>query len=106
MFSSAARRRGMAEATELQCSRRAHIRCAPWNAAGGAVELILSIENDAAVVSVRDSGVGFESALSERLFEPFVQHEQGRDRSAGGLGLGLAIAAGGRHRPLGGNPPA
>jgi CheY-like chemotaxis protein/anti-sigma regulatory factor (Ser/Thr protein kinase) len=64
-----------------------------FTAAGGAVELILSIENDAAVVSVRDSGVGFESALSERLFEPFVQHEQGRDRSAGGLGLGLAIAA-------------
>jgi signal transduction histidine kinase len=64
-----------------------------FTSAGGSVELILSIENDAAVVSVRDTGIGFESEFSERLFEPFVQQEQGRDRSAGGLGLGLAIAA-------------
>jgi signal transduction histidine kinase len=61
--------------------------------AGGSVKLTLAIENDTAVVSVRDSGIGFESAFCERLFEPFVQHEQGRDRSAGGLGLGLAIAS-------------
>jgi len=64
-----------------------------FTSAGGSVELILSIGNDAAVVSVRDTGIGFESEFSERLFEPFVQQEQGRDRSAGGLGLGLAIAA-------------
>jgi len=64
-----------------------------FTAAGGSVELTLAIENDAAVVSVRDTGIGFESAFAERLFEPFVQQEQGRDRSAGGLGLGLAIAA-------------
>jgi CheY-like chemotaxis protein/anti-sigma regulatory factor (Ser/Thr protein kinase) len=61
--------------------------------AGGSVELTLVIEGEKAVVSVRDCGIGFESAFSEKLFEPFVQHEQGRDRSAGGLGLGLAIAA-------------
>ena len=61
--------------------------------AGGSVTLTLDIENDRAVVSVRDSGIGFESAFSEKLFEPFVQQEQGRDRAAGGLGLGLAIAA-------------
>jgi signal transduction histidine kinase len=64
-----------------------------FTAAGGSVELTLSIENGAAVVSVSDTGIGFESAFSEKLFEPFVQQEQGRDRSAGGLGLGLAIAA-------------
>src|ERR1700722_11410569 len=61
--------------------------------AGGSVTLTLATENDSAVVSVRDSGIGFETALFERLFEPFVQQEQGRDRAAGGLGLGLAIAA-------------
>ncbi|HMH87648.1 MAG TPA: hybrid sensor histidine kinase/response regulator [Steroidobacteraceae bacterium] len=61
--------------------------------AAGSVELTLVMENDKAVVSVRDSGIGFESAFTGKLFEPFVQHEQGRDRSAGGLGLGLAIAA-------------
>jgi signal transduction histidine kinase len=64
-----------------------------FTAAGGSVELTLAIEDDAAVVAIRDSGIGFDSAFSERLFEPFVQQEQGRDRAAGGLGLGLAIAA-------------
>ena len=61
--------------------------------AGGSVELTLGVENGSAMVSLRDSGIGFESALADKLFEPFVQQEQGRDRSAGGLGLGLAIAA-------------
>jgi CheY-like chemotaxis protein len=42
---------------------------------------------------MRDTGIGFDSSFAEKLFEPFVQHEQVRDRSAGGLGLGLAIAA-------------
>src|SRR3984957_3371259 len=64
-----------------------------FTAAGGSVELTLAIENDAAVVSVRDTGIGFDSAFAEKLFEPFVQQEQGRDRSTGGLGVGLAIAA-------------
>jgi signal transduction histidine kinase len=64
-----------------------------FTAAGGSVELALCIEKDGAVISVRDTGVGFDSAFSDRLFEPFVQQEQGRDRAAGGLGLGLAIAA-------------
>ena len=61
--------------------------------AGGQVDLTLAVENESAIVSFRDTGIGFESAFAEKLFEPFVQHEQGRDRSAGGLGLGLAIAA-------------
>ena len=61
--------------------------------AGGSVELTLGVESGSATVSLRDTGIGFESALADKLFEPFVQQEQGRDRSAGGLGLGLAIAA-------------
>ena len=61
--------------------------------AGGRVTLTLVVENETAAVSVQDTGIGFESAFTEKLFEPFVQEEQGRARSAGGLGLGLAIAA-------------
>ena len=45
-----------------------------------------------AVVTVRDSGSGFDEQFASKLFEPFAQTEQGRDRAAGGLGLGLAIA--------------
>jgi signal transduction histidine kinase len=61
--------------------------------AGGNVELSLIKESESAIVHVRDTGIGFESAFAEKLFEPFVQHEASRDRSAGGLGLGLAICS-------------
>jgi CheY-like chemotaxis protein len=44
------------------------------------------------VVCVRDTGVGFDSAFGDKLFEPFVQNHRRGDRPAGGLGLGLAIA--------------
>jgi len=46
-----------------------------------------------ASITVRDSGIGFEKNFAERMFEPFVQHDQGKARSSGGLGLGLAIAS-------------
>ena len=61
--------------------------------AGGNVELALAIQNESAIVHIRDTGIGFESAFRKELFEPFVQHEMSRDRSAGGLGLGLAISS-------------
>jgi CheY-like chemotaxis protein len=40
---------------------------------------------------VKDSGIGIGPELMSRMFEPFVQGEQGLDRAQGGLGLGLAI---------------
>jgi signal transduction histidine kinase len=61
--------------------------------AGGNVELSLVTEQETAIVHVQDTGIGFESGFAKELFEPFVQHEMGRDRSAGGLGLGLAISS-------------
>ncbi|HLL23423.1 MAG TPA: ATP-binding protein [Kofleriaceae bacterium] len=42
-------------------------------------------------VVVADQGIGIDPAYAERIFEQFVQVPQGVDRSAGGLGLGLAI---------------
>ena len=45
-----------------------------------------------AVVTVRDTGVGFDEEFADKLFEPFTQEEQEPDRRVGGLGLGLAIA--------------
>ncbi|HET6891797.1 MAG TPA: ATP-binding protein, partial [Pyrinomonadaceae bacterium] len=48
--------------------------------------------NDCAVVTVRDRGAGVpESALS-KIFHPFYRVDEARDREAGGVGLGLAIA--------------
>ena len=46
-----------------------------------------------AVVTVRDSGIGFDEQFAHRLFEPFTQEEQEPERRIGGLGLGLALVA-------------
>ncbi len=44
------------------------------------------------VLSIRDAGSGFPQDDTERVFEAFVQAEDGNDRKFGGMGLGLPIA--------------
>jgi len=46
----------------------------------------------AATIAVEDTGVGIDPADAERIFEPFVRLDAGRNRDTGGSGLGLAIA--------------
>jgi len=60
---------------------------------GGTVALSLAQQAGHAVVTVRDTGVGFNEQFADKLFDPFTQEEQGTDRRVGGLGLGLAIAS-------------
>ena len=43
-------------------------------------------------ISVRDYGPGVPDLELARIFEPFYRVEPSRDASAGGIGLGLAIA--------------
>ena len=62
---------------------------------GGAVMLSLDAdERGGAVVAVRDTGVGIPADAIGRVFEPLMQAEHTRDRSRGGLGLGLALVKG------------
>jgi signal transduction histidine kinase len=44
-----------------------------------------------ALLAVEDNGVGMDTALVSRVFEPFYQAPQQMARRTGGLGLGLAI---------------
>jgi two-component system sensor histidine kinase CpxA len=74
-----------------------------YTAEGTAVEIKLVTEsqatsvadkpnNDRVVIIVRDHGPGVpDEALSE-IFRPFYRVDEARDRNAGGVGLGLAIA--------------
>jgi signal transduction histidine kinase len=49
-------------------------------------------EERAAVITVRDHGAGVPEAALSEIFRPFYRVDEARDREAGGVGLGLAIA--------------
>jgi CheY-like chemotaxis protein len=57
----------------------------------GAIDVQGFRDGDAAVLTVRDDGIGISSEMLPRVFELFAQEAQSLDRSQGGLGLGLAI---------------
>jgi signal transduction histidine kinase len=59
--------------------------------AAGQVALSVRQEQDSVVFEVADTGIGFEPAQGERLFERFVQADGSITRRFGGSGLGLAI---------------
>jgi two-component system CheB/CheR fusion protein len=61
---------------------------------GDQVQVSLGAEDGAAVLRVRDSGVGIPGDVRSHLFKPFAQAPQTIDRSRGGLGLGLATVKG------------
>jgi PAS domain S-box-containing protein len=58
---------------------------------GGTIRVV-ALERDLEVeLRVEDTGIGIEAAQLSRLFEPFVQLDEGGRRSEGGLGIGLAL---------------
>ena len=58
---------------------------------GGRVILTLERAGDDALISVTDTGIGIPTESLADIFEMFSQVHSGRDRSDGGLGIGLAL---------------
>ncbi|HYL05159.1 MAG TPA: sensor histidine kinase, partial [Thermoanaerobaculia bacterium] len=58
---------------------------------GGLLRVDAAAREGYGVVRVRDTGVGISGELLPRVFDLFIQGQQGLDRSAGGLGIGLTL---------------
>jgi CheY-like chemotaxis protein len=64
---------------------------AKYTPEGGRIVLRMEVRDAQVAFVVADNGIGMEQELVERAFELFTQAERTPDRSAGGLGIGLAL---------------
>jgi len=62
-----------------------------YSEAGSTVSVVVSSEDDRAVVTVTDHGSGIPARDLPRVFERFYRVDTARSRGSGGTGLGLAI---------------
>jgi len=58
---------------------------------GGHIRLETDVDGPHVFVRIEDDGIGMSAELVAHAFELFAQAERTSDRSAGGLGLGLAL---------------
>jgi PAS domain S-box-containing protein len=69
------------------------INAIKFSSAGGVVNIELQrFSGNRFAVSIRDGGIGIRPQDLARVFEPFVQAEDGMSRRFSGIGLGLSIA--------------
>jgi signal transduction histidine kinase len=62
------------------------------SAAGGAIDVDLTVEGDVATVAVTDDGPGVDAADRARIFDRLVRLDRARDTPGAGLGLPIARA--------------
>lgn len=67
------------------------VNAAKYSPPDRTIDMSVTAADAAAVIRVRDQGMGMAPGLQSRVFEAFTQAEQSLDRRRGGLGLGLAI---------------
>lgn len=59
----------------------------------GTVSMHARTDGDMAVVTVKDTGIGIDSGLQQRIFRPYAQIDASATAVGGGIGLGLSIVA-------------
>jgi len=64
---------------------------AKYTGPAGNVSLLAGVQDNHAVVTVRDTGVGIPPDMLPRVFDLFVQGDRSLERSQGGLGIGLTL---------------
>ena len=79
------------EARVLQIVANLLANAAKYTDKGGTIVLDYRREGDAAMIEVRDNGIGFTGATRQRLFTLFSQAADVHGRADGGLGIGLAL---------------
>src|SRR6266700_899829 len=65
-----------------------------YNRQGGSVTVRTAIQEEKALLEVRDTGIGIAAEHLPHLGERFYRVDKSRSREAGGTGLGLSIAHG------------
>jgi PAS domain S-box-containing protein len=64
---------------------------AKYTEPGGDIQVRMASDGDEAVLTVRDSGIGIDPAMLNRVFDLFSQVDQSPARTRGGLGVGLTL---------------
>jgi PAS domain S-box-containing protein len=83
---------------EADTTRRAQVlsnilgNAAKYTEDGGRIGLTVGRDQGEAVVKVRDTGIDIAPEMLPKVFELFTQASGSRDRSQGGLGVGLTVA--------------
>jgi CheY-like chemotaxis protein len=58
----------------------------------GKIVIKTSFDNNFAIISIRDTGIGIPNNQLDEIFEPFVQLSTAQKKSQGGLGIGLMLS--------------
>src|SRR5690606_26391404 len=67
---------------------------AKYTERGGSIRLGVEVEDGAALISVRDTGIGIPPTMLPRVFDLFTQVDHSLEKTRGGLGIGLSLVKG------------